>query len=415
MKRLILFLFICLSVCACELKPVTIQVSVSKSSITLDPGQTEQIDFTVSPADAGIRPAWKSSNLSVASVSQAGLITAIGPGEATITANADTQEGDLCAIQVRVRTAIMKLSFKLDSVEIVESLSSLLELQILPDDAECTEIEWNSSNEDIATVSDGNVTAKKAGKATITARSFRWGVEVTCNIEVLPAAPRTILYQTINGEPVRADKNMDKIFFPVNYLLANRRNGDYFELIYQDEIKRAGSITIDDRELLKTVILPTGTDKISAYAFAWCSNLDSIFFPPTITAIEYHAFCGAGLSSIIIPDSVTMISPNCFEDCGKLESVTIGDNVTKISYYAFLRCSNLKTVKLGAGIKSIDDYTFRKCYNLEYLWFTSPEPSFSFGKAAFEDCPRFTVYVPKGSAEAYRRINWHRSIEIVEY
>ncbi|MDO4726718.1 MAG: Ig-like domain-containing protein, partial [Porphyromonadaceae bacterium] len=73
-----------------------------------------------------------------------------------------------------------------------------------PSDATNKEVEWQSSNSDIATVDEsGKVTAKKAGKATITATTVDGNKKATCEVTVSETA---INVTGIKVEP--ADKTL---------------------------------------------------------------------------------------------------------------------------------------------------------------------------------------------------------------
>lgn len=77
-------------------------VSLSPSSLQLVSGESSQLTATVTPANAS-NPAvkWSSSDTSVATVDNSGLVTAVAPGTATITA--ETYDGGLtasCAVTV---------------------------------------------------------------------------------------------------------------------------------------------------------------------------------------------------------------------------------------------------------------------------------------------------------------------------
>ena len=52
----------------------------------------------------------------------------------------------------------------------------------------------------------------------------------------------------------------------------------------------------------------------------------------------------SGLTSVIIPDSVTYIGERAFYNCSGLTSVTIGGSVTSIGDCAFCGCSGLKNI-----------------------------------------------------------------------
>lgn len=64
-----------------------------------------------------------------------------------------------------------------------------------------------------------------------------------------------------------------------------------------------------------------------------------------VEQIEYRAFSGCdGLTSITIPNSVTLIEKHAFLDCSSLTNVTIGSGVTLIECAAFYGCSSLVNV-----------------------------------------------------------------------
>ena len=84
--------------------PVTVtSVTVSKSKVDLKIGETEQIRVTVNPNNATDKTVtYTSSDSFVASVSENGLITAIGVGTATVTVSANDGSGKKATVTVTV-------------------------------------------------------------------------------------------------------------------------------------------------------------------------------------------------------------------------------------------------------------------------------------------------------------------------
>ena len=99
---------------------------------------------------------------------------------------------------------------------------------------------------------------------------------------------------------------------------------------------------------LKEVII-TGGSTIGNYAFSNCESLTSVTIPNSVTIIDYEAFSNcSNLTSIIIPDSVKYIDSRAFYDCTSLTSVTIGKNVTGIGDGAFRNCEGLTRINFNA-------------------------------------------------------------------
>jgi len=81
------------------------------------------------------------------------------------------------------------------------------------------------------------------------------------------------------------------------------------------------------------------------------TNLTSIIFPPSLTAIGRNAFfnCG-GLTDILIPSMVTTIKERAFYNCSGLESVFIPFSVITIESSCFAFCPKLTSITVESSI-----------------------------------------------------------------
>lgn len=90
------------------------------------------------------------------------------------------------------------------------------------------------------------------------------------------------------------------------------------------------------KEQITSVSVPDSITIIPEGAFNACTGLTEIDLPDTLTCIENDAFCGcSALRSIRIPDGVTFIGPSAFSGCTELADVTIPESVTSIGENAF--------------------------------------------------------------------------------
>ena len=105
--------------------------------------------------------------------------------------------------------------------------------------------------------------------------------------------------------------------------------------------------------------------KIDNEAFYNCRDLTSVEIPETVTIIGRDAFWGcSGLTSITIPSSVTTIGSGAFGHCESLTTITIPDGVTSIERATFAYCYNLTSITIPDNVTSIWDSAFQNCTSL---------------------------------------------------
>lgn len=153
--------------------PVTaITAVLDKDEIQI--GQTAQITTTSTPAAASFNAptSYTSSDESVATVDANGVVTGVAVGTATITVVANEMENNSTTVDITV-TLVTPTAFALSETEVdldKDNTSATLTIVPTPDGAN-TAATWVSSDETVATVADGVVTAVSTGTATITATS----------------------------------------------------------------------------------------------------------------------------------------------------------------------------------------------------------------------------------------------------
>ena len=174
------------TVAECSVKVMVLAESVTLTSanLSIEKGQTYTFKATVLPENATEKNiTWTSSDDKVATVDKNGKITTLKAGVAVIKA-ATTTDGVFatCTVNVKVKSTSITLNKKEATVYAGKTLK--LTAKVAPDDTTNTEVIWITDKADIATVSNGVVTAKAPGKAVITAKTKDSGVTATCTVTV---------------------------------------------------------------------------------------------------------------------------------------------------------------------------------------------------------------------------------------
>lgn len=130
---------------------------------------------------------YTSSDPNVLTVDENGNITAVGIGTAEVAMS--SKDGKITTSKV-VEVVVTPVSLDMvDRITLTKEKNSKAKLEavVQPEDATHVEIEFTSSNEDVATVnSDGEINAVDVGEATITASIKETDLTAECVVTVVP-------------------------------------------------------------------------------------------------------------------------------------------------------------------------------------------------------------------------------------
>ena len=164
---------------------------------------------------------------------------------------------------------------------------------------------------------------------------------------------------------------------------------------------------------LTSITIPDSVTNLGNYVFYSCDKLTSVTLGRGVENVGTGLFSGVsgefpdnyhpvsvsnyacGLTSIVIPDSVTNIGPSAFYNCSSLRSATVGKSVVSIGNSAFsggfytlnsgttfynLACP-IANLTILNSVTTIGDHAFYGCYDLGIVTFGNSVAS--IGASAF--------------------------------
>lgn len=160
---------------------------------------------------------------------------------------------------------------------------------------------------------------------------------------------------------------------------------DIQRVVIEEGVVSIGQGAFINCRFLTSITIPNSVTSIGVFAFldtAWWNNqADGIVYlnnwligykgdkpSGTISIMEGTrgiASCAFEscneITSVIIPNSTTIICNGAFRWCSSLTSVTMSNNVTSIGNSAFYDCSSLTTIVLPNSLTFIGGYAFAGC------------------------------------------------------
>lgn len=180
--------------CRVKVSKKTAQVVLDRTELTIENGEAFTLKAEVLPADATYKSvSWSTSDRNVAVVDEGGTVTAKGVGTAIITAKTD-EGGKTAVCSVIVTQKPKSVTLSAQEVTLREGESETLTATFLPETTTLRDLIWESSDDSVATVENGRITAVSMGKTIITAKStVNESVVARCEVNVLRPAGNVTL------------------------------------------------------------------------------------------------------------------------------------------------------------------------------------------------------------------------------
>lgn len=207
--------------------PVIRSVTVSPTTASIFINNTQQLTSTVTAESTlPTTVTWRSSNNSVATVSATGVVTAVALGTASVTAlsTVDTTKRASAAITVSPRPISVSIVQRV--VGLNPTTSTTLTATVAADPGISTTVDWSSSSQAVATITQaGVVTGVAPGTTLITARSQADNTKSdTVTVTVVPRLATAWNASRING--VLYDDLLSVVSFnPTTAFAINSING----------------------------------------------------------------------------------------------------------------------------------------------------------------------------------------------
>ena len=160
------------------------------------------------------------------------------------------------------------------------------------------------------------------------------------------------------------------------------------EVVFESKtltVKGIGETAFRNCKGITTIIIPSTVSYIRNSAFKGCSNLTFVNIPDGLTSIGESAFQGcSNLLSIYLPECLTLIDSYTFSGCSSISSIDLPEGLTSIGSEAFSGCSDLLSIDLPEGLTSIGSCAFQGCIKLKEVFISQNIES--VGYQAFMAC-----------------------------
>ncbi|CCZ14555.1 ig domain protein group 2 domain protein [Prevotella sp. CAG:487] len=164
-------------------QPVT-ELRMDNRSVTVDTGDDIQLTATILPYDADNKSiVWSSDNPDVADVNGKGVVTGVKAGQTVIRATSEDEGiSDLCVVTVNQPVTGVSLSKSELSFSKIGDAEQLV-ASVQPADATNKELNWSSSDESVAIVSNGRVLCSGYGSAIVYVTTVDGGYMASCVVK----------------------------------------------------------------------------------------------------------------------------------------------------------------------------------------------------------------------------------------
>lgn len=151
--------------------------------------------------------------------------------------------------------------------------------------------------------------------------------------------------------PASLKKLSDGLFWRCEWFSAN-------PLVIPEGITEIPNNCFSGCKAFKKLVLPQSLKKIGAWAF-YDTRMEEMNLPEGLENIrEYAFFASEKLKEIVIPGTVTNLGDGCFQETFSLQSITLSQNITEIPVSFLERNKNLTSLVIPDNVTVIHDNAF---------------------------------------------------------
>lgn len=174
---------------------------------------------------------------------------------------------------------------------------------------------------------------------------------------------------------------------------------DFVKVIIPKSWKYTFQTTFNTCVKLQEIVIKSNKITKIGNSFAYyCTNLERITFPNSLTEIGNSSFSSSGIKSINIPNGVTKLGQACFYQCTKLTDVTLPSTITEINGACFQYDNKLTSITINAtSVPTLNKSEKQDDQGTLYV------------NDAFDSTNNCPIYVPAESVAAYKAAtNWSK-------
>ena len=416
-------------------------LSLSNTSLTIEEGQTSQLQATIVPSYTTYYAiSWTSSNTAVATVDNSGNVTAVGEGTATITCQLN-MSNPTSGPDPYMKTATCAVTVTKPEPQILTIQFADAEVKRLCVANWDTDGDGELSYEEAAAVTDlGTIFMSNRKMNSFDELQYFTGLTNICDFAFAYCIPLTSIiipenvttigdqafWQCSSLTSITIPKNVSSISY-IAFGLCKSMNSVFVEegnTTYDCRNNCNAIIETARNKLIvgcKNTIIPNDVESLDSYAFYGLDSLYSITIPSSVVNIsclfrscknletiivesgnpvyDSRGNCNAiiksstnvliaGCNNTVIPEDVTGIGGLAFDSRNKLIKMRIPESVTSIGSYAFEYCTSLDSIEIPGKLEVIGARAFWFCLSLTSI--NIPSSVTTLGSGAFENCNGLT-------------------------
>ena len=187
----------------------------------------------------------------------------------------------------------------------------------------------------------------------------------------------------------------------------------------------ARAFTGKQNQYIESITIPEGVSVIKAEAFEECNNLRTVILPTGGNiGLSQGVFSGCTrLRTVANSEHIHAIGANAFAGCTSLQRIELGKDLHRIGEGAFSGCRSLSSISLPSDLREVGEGAFAECQELAF--YTAPDTLSTLSSEMFRDCvslreaviPAAVTVIPWGAFSgclSLREVNIPANVQTVE-